>query len=63
MTTLKDVQQRDGEDAFEYFERVAALFQRDTGYLRPGKDCVINSPEVRMAAWKKWISDIRKGKA
>jgi hypothetical protein len=47
---------RDGEGSLERFERVAERFYRETGYLRPGKDCRINSMEERQAAWDEWIA-------
>lgn len=48
--------ERPGEDSLERFERVAEEFRRDTGYLRPGKDCVRHDPEVRQAAYDKWVA-------
>lgn len=48
---------RPGEDSMDAFERVAAVFRKETGYLRPGKDCVIHSPEDRRAAWEKWVEE------
>lgn len=46
---------REGEDSNDRFERVAAAFYRDTGYLRPGKDCLMHSPEERQEAWDAWM--------
>lgn len=48
-------ERRPGEDANDTFERVAEVFRRETGYLRPGKDCRIDSHEVRSAAWDAWM--------
>jgi hypothetical protein len=50
------------EDATERFERIAALFQRDTGYMRPGKDVpavlsYAGYEEERRAAWDKWRTE------
>lgn len=47
---------RDGEDASERFERIGEAFRRDTGYLRPGKDCVVHDAPERDAAWDNWIA-------
>lgn len=47
---------RDGEDSNDCFERVAAVFHRDTGYLRPGKDCRMHSCEERAEAWNQWVA-------
>lgn len=41
-----------GNDAFE---RIASEFKKDTGFLRPGKDCVLDSREVRQAEYHKWM--------
>jgi hypothetical protein len=41
----------------ERFERIAEVFHRATGYLRPGKDCVMHSMEERQAAWDAWITE------
>jgi hypothetical protein len=46
---------RQGEDANECFERIAEVFQRETGHLRPGKDCVFEPYEIRQAAWDTWM--------
>lgn len=46
---------RAGEDANERFERIAEAFYRETGHLRPGKDCCIESNEVRQEAWDAWM--------
>lgn len=48
--------EREGEDSLERFERIADEFRRDTGFLRPGKDCVRHDPEVRQAAYDKWVA-------
>ena len=45
---------RDGEGHTEQFERVAEEFNRQTGFLRPGKDCRLHSYEDRMDEWDKW---------
>jgi hypothetical protein len=45
-----------GENSNDAFERVAAVFCKETGYLRPGKDCVIHSHEERRDAWDKWVA-------
>ena len=50
---------RPGEDINAAFERVADIFHRETGYLHPGKDCVINPPEVRRAVFDSWIASKR----
>lgn len=47
---------KDGEDHNECFERVAEVFYKDTGYLRPGKDCRCNSEEERGEAWDEWVA-------
>jgi hypothetical protein len=46
---------REGEDSNERFERIAAVFYRETGFLRPGKDCRVNSHEERQEAWDAWM--------
>jgi len=56
LAALEVLYLRDGEDWNDCFERVAALFHADTGYLRPGKDCRLHDSEVREAAWNAWIS-------
>ena len=48
------------EDVLERFERIAAEFYRDTGYLAPGKDqpaamCGTPTLEERTAAFKAWL--------
>lgn len=48
---------RTDEDTIEHFERVADAFYRETGYLRPGKDCRLHDPDVRREVYDKWISD------
>lgn len=47
---------REGEDASDAFERVAEVFRRETGYLRPGKDCRLHDIDVRRAAWDAWYA-------
>lgn len=49
------LQERPGENSLQRFERVADVFRRDTGYLRPGKDCTLYSPEERLAVWDEWV--------
>ena len=43
------------EDSFVRFERLADEFKAETGYIRPGKDCVRDSPEERERAWNEWV--------
>ena len=43
-----------GEGHTECFERIADAFRRATGYLRPGKHCVMHSLEERQEAWDDW---------
>jgi len=38
LAVLVDVFQRDDENSVERFERLAAMFRSDTGFLAPGKD-------------------------
>ncbi len=47
---------RQGEDSNERFERIGKNFYRETGFLRPGKDCVLHSCEERQAAWDAWMN-------
>ena len=47
--------ERSGEDSMDRFERIAAVFRKETGFLRPGKDCVMHEPEVRQAAYDAWV--------
>lgn len=47
---------RPDENSNDTFERIAAVFKRETGYLRPGKDCLIDTPEMRQAAWDAWVA-------
>lgn len=54
------------EDVLERFERIAAEFYRDTGYLAPGKDqpaamCGIPTLEQRQAAFKAWLRRRNEG--
>jgi len=49
------LQRAGGEDSNDCFERVGDVFHRDTGYLRPGKDCRLHSGEERTEAWDKWL--------
>ncbi len=48
---------REDEDANTCFERIASWFYKETGYLRPGKDCRIHSYEERQAVWEPWIKN------
>ena len=48
--------QFEDEDALEHFEILATFFQDETGYLRPGKDCAVHSPEKRREVWDKWVT-------
>ena len=45
------------EDSLEQFERVADAFYQETGFLRPGKDCRRDDPEIRQEQWDKWFED------
>lgn len=47
---------RQGEDANDRFERIGSVFRRETGYLRPGADCVLEPYEIRQAAWDEWMA-------
>ena len=38
LESLADLFARDGETSIDRFERLAAMFHRDTGFLAPGKD-------------------------
>jgi hypothetical protein len=46
------------EDSLDHWERVAELFRKETGFLRPGKDQAAAaygpSDEQRQEAWRKW---------
>lgn len=42
------------ESTNDAFERLAALFQRETGYVSPGKDCLINDYGLRASVWAEW---------
>jgi hypothetical protein len=48
---------REGEDSNDHFERVAEAFHADTGYLRPGKDCRVNSDEDRQREFDRWMAE------
>lgn len=52
---LEMLYERPGEDSIEQFERIGDVFYKQTGYLRPGKDCRLHDPDVRSAVWRKWI--------
>ena len=51
---------REGESGNDCFERVAKLFHKDTGYLRPGKDygalSGFDDEQGRLQAWHDWIA-------
>ncbi|RYF07990.1 MAG: hypothetical protein EOO31_04415 [Comamonadaceae bacterium] len=49
-------ERRPGEDSNETFERIGEVFHRETGYLRPGKDCCFNPHEIRQQAWDEWMN-------
>jgi hypothetical protein len=57
LSALLSLYKQPGEDADDCFERVADDFYRETGYLRPGKDCRLHDPAKRGVAWEKWIAD------
>ena len=46
-----------GESANDTFERVASVFQRETGYLRPGKSYPMDCPPPadREQVWGAWF--------
>lgn len=54
---LEELHPRDGEDANDRFERVAAVFHRQTGYVAPGKDCRAHPPEARQEVWDQWYAN------
>lgn len=37
------------------FEDIARIFQRETGYLAPGKDCKRHSYDERCKIWNDWL--------
>jgi hypothetical protein len=49
------------EDSLDHWERVAELFRKETGFLRPGKDQAAAaygpSDEQRQEAWQKWYEN------
>jgi hypothetical protein len=51
-----------GEGSNERFERIADIFFRETGHLRPGKDCCVESIQVRQQAWDEWM-DVGRARA
>jgi hypothetical protein len=57
---LEALWQRPGENANDAFERIAADFWQETGYLRPGKDLPAamgaGCDEERQDAWKGWVA-------
>jgi hypothetical protein len=36
------------------FEAIAQHFHRDTGFVRPGKDCRLHDAETREAEFRRW---------
>lgn len=46
-------------DSMTDFEDVAEWFYQETGFLRPGKDCRINDPDVRRTHYDAWIKSKR----
>lgn len=54
---------RDGENSLDTFERIASQFQKDTGYMRPGKSApmVEEAPQydenLRRKKWDEWVDD------
>jgi hypothetical protein len=53
------------ETSIETWERIAALFHAETGFLRPGKDepsrAPTTAPRDRQLAWDKWVDEKNKG--
>ncbi len=45
------------ETTTERFERVATAFHAETGYVAPGKDCRLHSPESRREVWSRWMDE------
>jgi len=45
LRALADVFAHDGENSVDRFERLAAMFRKDTGYLAPGKDQPMCGPD------------------
>jgi len=50
---------REDECANSCFERIGAWFQKETGFLRPGKDSMLDDREQRSKAWSDWITEKR----
>lgn len=44
------------ENHLEDYEIIADWFYKETGSLRPGKDCRVESLELRQEKWKLWSS-------
>lgn len=42
------------KDSVSVFEAIGQHFHRDTGYVRPGKDCRIHDDEVRAKVFQDW---------
>jgi len=42
------------------FERIAEEFHKATGFVAPGKDCRLYSPECRQAAYVEWLDSMAK---
>ena len=51
------------ESFAERFDRLADLFHYDTGYIRPGKDSVLNeySDDENRKVWKIWYAGYQAG--
>ena len=51
---------REDENSNDRFERIATWFYKETGMLRPGKDCRCDRPDCeneRRKRWDGWISE------
>lgn len=56
----EQLNRRPGEGHNECFERIAEVFYRKTGHMRPGKDASPGSGvsmDERQAAWDAWIAE------
>lgn len=40
----------------EAYDWLGEQFEKETGYLIPGKDSTLHSRETRVAAWSEWIA-------
>jgi hypothetical protein len=56
LTKIVELGRLPDENAMDCFERVAALFCAETGYLAPGKDCRVHDMRTRTEAWDTWYS-------